>query len=110
MPRPTKVSDSPKAREQKQLLWQQTGSMDNSELASWDPKQVDVVQAILEVLSTGVSIYIRPGSGGRALGIAIWEGDVRHPAKWLYTAEELDEWASDTLDRAAEIKGRKGEQ
>jgi hypothetical protein len=45
------------------------------------------------VLSTGAAIFARPGSGGRAIGIAIWEGDTRHPAKWLYEASELDDWS-----------------
>jgi hypothetical protein len=62
-------------------------------LADWDPKCEPLVQALLEVLSSGCAVMLRVGSGGRAVGIQIYEGDYKHPPKWIYEAEELDTWA-----------------
>lgn len=94
----TQVTSQAKS-DQQRLLWEQTGEIGNGGLADWDPKTVDLVTALLGILDTGSAIFLRPGSGGRAIGVAIWEGDVRHPAKWVYDAEELDQWADTILSR-----------
>jgi hypothetical protein len=97
MPRIPKSTQTPAKVEQQRLLWEQTGSFDGNGLEQWDPKTQELVDAILTVLSTGSSVFIRPGSGGRSLGIAIWEGEVRHKPKWIYDAEEMDQWAEGIL-------------
>jgi hypothetical protein len=93
MPRGSGKQATPVQQEQRRLLWAMTGQVDGEGLRQWDPKSADFVEAVLDVLSTGAAVFMRPGSGGRAIGIAIWEGDTRHPAKWLYEASELDEWS-----------------
>lgn len=93
MPRGSGKQVSPAVQDQRRLIWSMTGVTEGESLRQWDPKAQSVVDALLAVLSTGAAVFVRPGSGGRAIGIAIWEGDTRHPAKWLYEAEELDEWS-----------------
>jgi len=93
MPRGSGKPATPAQQEQRRLLWAMTGVVEGESLRQWDPKAQAFAEAILDILSTGAAIFMRPGSGGRAIGIAIWEGDTRHPAKWLYEASELDEWS-----------------
>lgn len=93
MPRGSGKLVPPAIQEQRRLLWSMMGQQDGESLRQWDPKAQDLVEALLAVLSTGAALFIRTGSGGRAIGVAIWEGDVRHPAKWLYEASELDDWS-----------------
>jgi len=75
-------------------------------LSDWDPDTALVTQAILEVVASGSTVVIRPGSGGRALGISIWEGDTRHPPKWVYDAEELTTWSQGICDISQRRKGQ----
>lgn len=93
-------------QDQQKLLWLQTGEHQGVTLADWDPKPEPFVQALLEVLATGATVVLRPGSGGRSFGIAIWEGDVRHAPKWLYDNEEVDDWASWVNEHAALRNGQ----
>jgi hypothetical protein len=67
-------------------------------LSDWDADTAVVTQALLEIVSTGSTVVVRPGSGGRSLGVSIWEGDTRHPPKWLYDSEELTAWAQGICD------------
>lgn len=99
MPRGSGKQVTPAVLDQRRLLWEMTGSIGGEGLRQWDPKAQSVVDALLAVLSTGAALFLRPGSGGRAVGIAIWEGDTRHPAKWLYEAQELDDWSLLILER-----------
>lgn len=92
-------------RTQAHLLWEQTGSVVDYEIGDWDCKP-GVLEAILAILSTGSAVFLRPGSGGRAVGIAVWEGDTRHAPKWVYDASELDDWAEWVRQRAEERKVR----
>lgn len=93
MPRGSSGNVTPAKREQRRLLFEMVGEHQGESLTQWDPKAEMFLEAVLGVLSTGSALFIRPGSGGRAIGLAIWEGDTRHPAKWCYEAEELDDWA-----------------
>jgi len=99
MPRGSGKQVTPARQEQRRLLFDMTGQHDGESLRQWDPKAEPLVDALLGIASTGAAVFVRPGSGGRALGIAIWEGDTRHPATWFYEAEELDEWALKILKR-----------
>ena len=80
-------------QEQNKLLWAQLGSVYEPAVNEWDPNAEVLVSALLEVVKSGATLVLRPGSGGRSIGIAIWEGDVRHPPIWIYETEELDSWA-----------------
>jgi len=99
MPRGSGKQATPAVQAQRRLLFELVGEHEGEGLRQWDPKAVPLVEAILGIVSTGAAVFIRPGSGGRALGIAIWEGDTRHPAKWLYEVQELDDWALIILKR-----------
>jgi hypothetical protein len=80
-------------------LWGDYGTRDVYELTGWDFKQEPFIEALLEVLSSGATVVFRPGSGGRSIGIAIWEGDIRHAPMWCYGSEEIDRWAEDVIRR-----------
>lgn len=99
MPRGSERKVTPAVADQRKVLWEMTGSHEGDGLRQWDPKAVTVLEALLGIVSTNAVVMLRPGSGGRALGIAIWEGDVRHPATWFYETSELDEWALKILKR-----------
>jgi hypothetical protein len=66
-------------------------------VADWDCDTAQVWQAILEVAATGSCIFIRPGTGRQSLGIAVWEGDIRNPAVWLYEEQQVNDWAAAIL-------------
>jgi hypothetical protein len=70
------------------------GGVPDYTCADWDPNMQQFGQAILEVVAKGGTLFIRSGSGGQSVGIAIWEGDTRHPAKWLQDAEGIDAWSA----------------
>lgn len=100
MPRAKRVPSSP-ARQLHERLWAEVaGAPLEYSLADWDPNAAQFLQAVLEIVNTGASVFIRPGSGGRALGIAIWEGDDRYPATWFSEFEELDAWTKRVVEQA----------
>jgi len=89
--------------------WHQTGTQYEYKLSEWDPDTVTVVQAILELLESGLTIVIRPGSGGRAIGMAIWHGDDRPPAKWFGDHDEMNEYCRLIVEAAITRKKREEE-
>jgi hypothetical protein len=106
MPRSKSASETPSKLQQNVALWGTFGKSSVLQVASWDPKQVEWVQAILEVVTTGATVVIRPGSGGGSVGIAIWEGNDRWPPRWCYMSEDIDEWAAEVLARV-QVEGQK---
>jgi len=86
------------------MMWGMNGATQAPSLTQWDPKQESFVEALLEVLASGATIVLRPGSGGRSIGVAIWEGDTRHAPQWCYEAEELDNWSQGIILLAAQLK------
>ncbi len=98
MPRGKRPEETPAKLEQNRLMWATFGKKAKVTIASWDPKQVQFTQALLEILTTGATVVLRPGSGGGSVGVAIWEGDFRHPPTWCYTSEELDEWSAAIME------------
>lgn len=99
MPRGSGKQVTPIRQEQRKLLFEMLGAHEGESLRQWDPKAEPFMEALLGVVASGAAIFIRPGSGGRAIGLAIWEGDTRHPAQWCYESEELDDWALLILKR-----------
>jgi len=97
MPRGSGPKESPAKLVQNQLMWATYGKGARISLTSWDPKAVAFVEAILEVLASGATVVLRPGSGAGSVGVAIWEGDFRHPPTWCYTSEELDDWSAGVI-------------
>lgn len=93
MPRGSGKQVSPAIQAQRRILFEMTGDHASDTVERWDPKAELLVSALLGIVGTGAVVMLRPGSGGRAIGIAIWEGDVRHPARWFYESGELDDWA-----------------
>lgn len=86
--------------EEARLLWNQTGQRYEPTVDHWDPKPEPLLNALLEILATGCTLCIRPGSGNRSIGIAIWEKDYKHDPKWFYDNEEIDDWAQDINEQA----------
>jgi hypothetical protein len=106
---PRGKADSARAeaiKTQNTLLWGQTGKLPEYSLTEWDIKTEAMVTALLEVLSTGASVLLRPGSGARSIGWAIWEGDARHAPKWLYSDEEVDEYVAGLLELVRQRKSK----
>lgn len=103
MPRAKSTTESREKLSQNGALWGTFGKSAVIQVASWDPKQEPLVQAILEVLTTGATVVIRPGSGGGSLGIAIWEGDNRWPPRWCYDSTDVDAWADEVLARVVPV-------
>lgn len=100
MPRAKRVPSTP-ARRQFESLWAEVaGKPLEYTLADWDPDAAALVQAILEIVGSGASVFMRPGGGGTTLGIAIWEGDERHPATWFTEHEEVNQWAARIVEVA----------
>lgn len=83
-----------------QQWWHQTGTQYEYQLSEWDPDTATVVQAILELLDDGLTVVLRPGSGGRAIGLAIWKGDDRQPAKWFGDQDEMNEYCTNIVKLA----------
>lgn len=106
MPRPTRSQKPEAITQERQLIWAQFGSYNHATVGDFDPKAAPLVEALLHIVSTGATVVLRPGSGGRSLGVAIWEGDARYAPTWLYDSEELDNWAATVLSmkRAQEEK------
>lgn len=110
-PRPK--SDGKTARQDLQhLLYLQTGEVPDWVLDTWEPMHVQFFDAIAEILGQGNTVVLRPGSGGRAIGIAIWRGESRPPAKWFYDQDELDAWTAHVLQvkakRTAKVEEETG--
>ena len=102
MPRKATNQKPAAVTRERQLIWEQFGSYNFATVGDFDPKPEPLVEAVLHVIATGATIVIRPGSGGRSLGIAIWEGDFRGTPQWLYDSEEVDEWARKVLHMKAD--------
>lgn len=105
MPGGRKPARNPHEKELAHLIYLQTGSVPDYLIPTWEPRYQEFVDALLEILGQGHTLVLRPGSGGRALGIAIWNGDSRPPAKWFYDQDELDAWA----DMVLAIKAKRGQ-
>lgn len=108
MPRGKKTQETPAKLEQNRLMWATYGRDARIMPVSWEVKEAQFAEAVLAIVSSGASVFLRSGSGGGAVGVAIWEGDVRHPATWCYTSEDLDAWSADVLDAIADREATNG--
>lgn len=75
------------------LLWAQTGRVAVYKVNDWDPDAAAFLDACLQIVASGATVVIRPMGGGTGMGIAIWEGDVRHAPAWLREDADLDAWS-----------------
>lgn len=89
--------------------WQQTGTQYEYRLSEWDPDTAVVVQAILELLEDGLTVVLRPGSGGRAIGMAVWQGENRPPAKWFGDQDEMNAYCGIIAQAAVARKKKQPE-
>lgn len=97
MPHKPKVPNQPTSKsEQSRLLFLQ-GTKVEITVANLDPKPEPFVQALLLLMAEGMTVYLKPGSGGRALGIGGWAGEDRVPYTWLYDEEEIDSWSAKVI-------------
>lgn len=87
--------------------WAQTGKRLEHPLHTWDPATAPVCQALLELLSAGNTLCLRPGSGGESIGIAIWEPELKRPYIWFGQDVELDDWARGIVAAAEAHRARK---
>jgi len=86
-------------------IMSQLGGVPSYTCADWDPDMQAWGQALLEVCAKGGTLFVRGGSGGQSLGIAIWEGDTRHPAKWLQDADGINAWSKAVLEVTRQKRG-----
>lgn len=93
-------------RAQNAAWWAQTGKRLEHPLWSWDNDTAACWQAVLELLSSGNTVCIRPGSGGESLGIAIWEPVNKRPYVWFGADVELDDWAKGLVEAAAAYRSK----
>lgn len=98
MPRGKPQSDAKVIRgEQRRLLWNTYEAVVAPSCADWDPKAERLVEALLAVLGSGCAVMLGTAREGTAISVQIYEGDHKHPRKWISEAEELDEWADGIL-------------
>lgn len=90
-------------------MWAQDPSGDWTTILNWEPRTDEFWQALQEVLASGAAVFIRQGSGGRSVGIAIWDGDDRMPARWCFDDEEINMWSAEIIRRAAQLREKKTE-
>lgn len=87
--------------EQQRTIYGSFGKVERDTVSSWDPKTEVFTEAILQLVDDGLTVVLRPGSGRRSVGVALWEGDVRDAPVWFYDAEELDAWAAWVIEQRA---------
>lgn len=96
--KPSQGDRTPK-QEQSRLLFLQTGNIYDPGLLEFDPDAPAFLEAILLLMSEGGTVVLRPGSGGRSFGVAVWQGDVRYPPTWLYDDEEINAWSQKVVSQ-----------
>lgn len=95
--KPNPYRTTPAKSEQARLLFLQ-GASSGGGLVNLDPKPEPFLEALLLLLNEGVTVHLKPGSGGRCVGIGGWAGEERLPWQWLYDDEEVDAWASKVIE------------
>jgi hypothetical protein len=106
MPRGKPGQESKQKQVQNRYAWDIIGEVQTNSVGGWDLKAEAFTEALCEIVGSGATVVLRPGTGGRSLGIAIWDGDVRYAPVWCHAEEEADAWARKVLERVAEENGR----
>lgn len=89
--------DQARAREQRRLKYGVTGKVDPVGQDSWDFKTELFAEAVMQLMTDGVAVMFSSTANGRVIGATLWEGDFKHPRQWLYSSEEVDEWAANVV-------------
>ena len=97
MPRGKPGQESKQKLIANRYVWDAVGEIQTNSVGGWDLKSEQFSAALLEVVGSGATVVLRPGTGGRSLGIAIWDGDVRYAPVWCHAEEEADGWAAKVL-------------
>lgn len=109
MPGGRKNSDSPAKREQRRLLFIQTGQVQEVGQGNWDPKPELFAEAVMSLIELGAAVMFSSTGGGRIIGVKIWEGDSASDRKWLNDNEEVDDWATGIIQLAKRAREGVGE-
>lgn len=102
----SKPTETPRQMERR-LIFGQTGEQQPLGESSWDPKPEPFAEAVTMLIASGCAVMFSSAGGGRMIGATIYEGDHKHPRKWLYDSEELDEWSLDVIARLKAARGEK---
>lgn len=99
MPGGRRPSTQPTAKsEQRRLIYGTTGHVPAPGQNAWDPKSELFSEAVMCLIADGCGVSFSSAGGGRMIGITIFEGDTKHPRKWIYDDEELDAWAGSIIE------------
>lgn len=106
MPGGRRKADPNIVRDQRRLIFVQTGAVQPVGENTWDPKPELLSEAITALVTLGAAVMFSSTGGGRVMGVKVWEGDASTERKWLYDSEELDDWCVDIIEMAR--KAREG--
>lgn len=106
MPGGRRRQESSQLREQRRLIFVQTGEIQAPGENNWDPKPELFAEAVTSLISMGAAVMFSSAGGGRVMGVKIYEGDASTDRKWLYESEELDDWCVAVIEMAR--KAREG--
>lgn len=105
MPRGKAGQESKQKLMANKYSWDIMGEPVSNSVGGWDLKTDTFAAALLEIVGSGATVVLRPGTGGRSLGIAIWDGDVRYAPTWCHAEEEADAWAARVIRSVQEQNG-----
>jgi len=100
MPGGRRPKDSPVKVEQRRLLFIQTGKQQPVGQGNWDPKPEPFTEAVMALIENGAAVMFSASSGGRVIGVRIFEGDTPGERMWISDNEELDDWAQEIIGLA----------
>ena len=104
MPRGKPGQESKQKLYANRYAWDIIGEVQTNSVGGWDLKSEAFCQMLCEMVGSGVTVVLRPGTGGRSLGLAIWDGDDRRPPVWFHAEEEADAYAQRVLRQIADQK------
>jgi hypothetical protein len=109
MPGGRKSAQPTAKSEQARLIYGSYGQSAAKGSVHWDPKSELLTAAIVQLIKDGCGVMFSSAGGGRMIGATIYEGDTKHPRKWIYDDEELEEWCLMVIAAGRPDEGGKGE-